>query len=293
MLMNSNCVVCVLNQILRVSDYLKLERGQKDRVFRKVLSAAPQIDFENLTAPEYAQKIYEIFTSAIGNHDPYKPLRKEQNDFVLKNKEFFIKNISNSANRLQAAAYYSLIGNIIDFGSEKLLDRNKIFDKIQNFIPDINDYSEFEQRLRNCRQILIIADNAGEAVFDLFFIREIKNLYPDLKIFYGVRSKPAINDIMENDAHYIGIPEYAGVIPTGSNCAGTIISNCTSEFITVYRNSDMVVAKGQGNYETLEARSEEILFVFKVKCSVVEEYLGIKSGSLIFAFNETIKKQKL
>lgn len=290
MLSNNNCVMCVLNQIIRVCDFSGVEEEKKDLIFKKSLQKAGQIDYKRMTSPEFAEKIYDIFTKISGEEDPYKKLRKEQNDLVLEKIDFFRERINHSSDPLQTSAVYSLLGNIIDYGAVRLFDTNEIFGQYENIQLSINDYAEFRRRLRGGKKVLIIGDNAGEAVFDRLFIEEIKKCNPGVKIYYGVRSTPAINDILEEDARYIGLDKVAQVLETGSTFAGTVVSRTTKEFQEVYHSADMIIAKGQGNFETLEPEDKDILFIFKVKCEVVARQSSLELGSLIFAFNSTLKK---
>lgn len=116
-------------------------------------------------------------------------------------------------------------------------------------------------------------------------MEQLKRKFPGLKIVYGVRSGPAINDIIREDAEYIGIGEYAEIIETGSTYAGTMIGYADPEFVKIYKGSDIVISKGQGNFETLEMeREKDIFFIFKVKCRIVAEYAGLPLNSLILGY---------
>lgn len=289
MFSDNQCIVCILNQVLRVCDVTGIENEKKDIIFKKALQKAVQVDYKHMSSPEFAEKIYRIFSHISGENDPYKKLRKNQNDLILDNIDFFRKNIGDSPDPLRTSAVYSLLGNIIDYGTASLFDPGELFQQFENIHLTIDDYPEFKGRLKDGGTLLIIADNAGEAVFDLLFIEEIRRLYPGSKIFYGVRSAPAINDILKEDARYIGIDKVARVLETGSTFAGTIVSKSTAEFQRIYKRADIVISKGQGNFETLEKENKDILFILKVKCEVVARYANFDNGSLLFAFNSTLK----
>jgi uncharacterized protein with ATP-grasp and redox domains len=114
-------------------------------------------------------------------------------------------------------------------------------------------------------------------------------------IFYAVRSAPAINDILKNEAEYVGIDHFANILESGSTFAGTRISRTTPEFKKVYHGADLIISKGQGNFETLESETgqERILYIFKVKCAVVAQTVQLDLGSMIFAFGDTIQRTKV
>ncbi|MCP4215399.1 MAG: DUF89 family protein, partial [bacterium] len=199
------CVVCILNQMLRVADYLELSEEAKDAVLQKTLKKAAGIPYSRITAPQLAQQLYGVVEKISGISDPYKALRKEQNDLVLNRIEMFEDRIKQSPDPLLTAGYYSLLGNIIDYGGVRVFDAQEVFKHFGEIEITINGYPRFKERLKQAKRVLVLGDNAGEAVFDKLFIREMKLFNPLLEIFYGVRSGPAINDVIKEDALYIGI----------------------------------------------------------------------------------------
>lgn len=283
------CVVCILNQVLRVADHLGLEEEQKDRVFQKAIKKAAGLPYQQLTAPEFSEQIYHVVAEVTGDPDPYKTLRKEQNRMVLDNIDAFRSRIAASSDPLLTAGYYALLGNIIDYGGVRIFDAGDILEQGETIDITVNDYSSFGERLAGARRVLILADNAGEAVFDRLFIEEMKRFNPRLEVVYGVRSAPAINDVILQDALDIGIRDFARVIETGATCAGTVVSRCTPEFREIYYGADIIISKGQGNFETLENEPEDILFIFKVKCDVVAQYIGLPLNSLVFSFRKRLR----
>lgn len=290
--MQSRCVVCILNQMLRLSDLLKYDETFVRRVFIRAARQISEMDFFSMTAPEFAEYIYDIFSKESGNSDPYRNLRKSQNEMVLNQIGYFRKEIENSPDPLFTAAFYSLIGNIIDYGGQELYNLDVLFDQYHGTPIALNDFPVCQAKLLAGNRILIIADNAGEAVFDLLLIEQIRRLNPSARLFYAVRSKPAINDVLREDAESIGIDRHAMILESGSTFAGTRINRANAIFRELYDSSDLIISKGQGNFETLETEPENIFFVFKVKCDVVARYIGMQNGDLILAFRETIQKNR-
>ncbi len=275
--------------MIRTCHTAGLSEEQTNQVFDHTLAAASQVNYRIITAPQFAEKIYRVFTEISGVQDPYLELRKEQNDLVLKKIDFFSERIKDAEDPLYSSAIYSLLGNVIDYGGVRLFDPNQLFRSFDEDQLTLNDYSWFSEKLAAADTLLFLGDNAGEAVFDKLFIQEMKRVNRDVEIFYGVRSAPAINDVLLGDAHYIGINRLTQVIETGSTLAGTVISLCNQDFQDIYHRADMIVSKGQGNFETLENEREDILFLFKVKCEIVAQHVGLPIGSLLFALSRTIK----
>ncbi len=280
------CISCILNQIIRVSDYLDLDEIQKDIIMQKALARSAKYDYKDITPPEFSEFLYDIVIEETKTYDPYKSLKKDQNDMILKLAEVFESKINDSDDPLLKAGTYSLAGNIIDYGGVQTFALN--LDEFDNLKIDINDFEQFRDKLNTCKTLLYIADNAGEAVFDKFFIKQIKKLYKNIDIYYAVKSKPAINDMTKTDAEYINIGEFTTIIESGMGMAGTVIKKTTDEFKNIYKNADLVISKGQGNFETLDTEKREILFIFKVKCKIVSDHSGIKQESNVFAFNSSI-----
>ncbi|MEN8154261.1 MAG: ARMT1-like domain-containing protein [Acidobacteriota bacterium] len=287
--MKKECVTCILNQITRVTEYLDLNNDLSERIFKRTLSKSDELDYFSFLPPLYSEIIYKELTDETGIPDPYKKLRKEQNDLILNNINGFRSKIRSSDDPLFTSLYYSLLGNIIDYGGVRIFDIDEIFSETEEQYLTVNDYVKFRNRLETAGTLLVISDNAGEAVFDMLFLEQIRKFYPDMKIWYGVRSGPAINDIIIEDAIYIGIDKYAEIIETGSTYAGTVIPISTPEFISVYNKSDIIISKGQGNFETLEGEdNKNIFFIFKVKCDVVSGFTGLKTGSLVLGYRNSL-----
>jgi len=285
MVMRNECAVCILNQIIRATNYMDLDKNKSDLIFKEALRKTFETGYSGMTPPFYSGKIYDAVAGLTGNGDPYKKLRKEQNDLILNNIELFRNRIGGSDDPLFTSLFYSLLGNIIDYGGVEIFDTEQIFNDLDGIEIRVNDYDKLKEKLESAASILIISDNAGEAVFDMLFMEQLKLKSSELKITYGVRSGPAINDVIKEDAEYIGIGEYAEIVETGSTYAGTMISHSDPDFVEIYKSSDIVISKGQGNFETLEMETgKDIFFVFKVKCKIVEEYTGLSLNSLVMGF---------
>ena len=138
-------------------------------------------------------------------------------------------------------------------------------------------YPRFKRALKKAKRILYIGDNAGEAVFDRVLIEELKNK----EIIFAVKAKPIINDVLFEDAVVCGIDKCALIISSGCDAPGTLLKFCSREFLKVYRDIDLVISKGQGNFEALAEEKRPIFFLFRAKCPVVAKHLGCKLGDII------------
>lgn len=138
------------------------------------------------------------------------------------------------------------------------------------------------EELRKAHTLLYIGDNCGEVVLDKVFIDVIKEVCPDLTVYYGVRGKPIVNDVTIDDAVMAGMNNSAIIISNGDISLGTVIERTSNDFKMIYDKADIVMCKGQGNYEgMLKSRKDNLFFLFMAKCRIVAEPLGIPVMSIV------------
>lgn len=289
MFMTRHCTVCILNQIIRTADHLEITEKEKERIFSLAVKEAAKMDHREYTSPEFAARIYAVLARETRDPDPYGSLKREQNRMILDRIDFFRSRIAAAPDPLFAAALTSLLGNIIDLGAESLFDSGSVFDDLQGVELACNDFPRFHDLLAGARRMLVIADNAGEAVLDRLFIEEVLRTYPALRVGVAVRSAPAINDVVMEDALHAGLGTVAEVFPSGSPCAGTLLSRATPRFREWFDGAELVVSKGQGNFETLEDARREIFFMFRVKCPMVARFSGFALAAPIMAFRDSLR----
>jgi len=130
-----------------------------------------------------------------------------------------------------------------------------------------------------------LGDNAGETVFDRILIEEIRQIDKNKKIYYAVKAQPIINDALFEDARVCGIDSSAEIISSGSDAPGTILEICSKEFLDIYKQADMVISKGQGNFEALSCPGRSVFYLFMAKCSVIARYVGCDIGDIILRYH--------
>ena len=204
-----------------------------------------------------------------------------------------IKRMASSSDSLQKAVELAIVGNVIDYGLRKSLDVGEELRRIvggegggagkEN--SSFFHYREFERALDTADTILYLADNAGEIVFDRVLIEEIKKFYPGKRITFAVKERPVINDSLMEDEIQWGINEIVNVRHAGSDAPGTILCHASTEFKKVFGEADMIISKGQGNYETLTEEEGPIFYLFMAKCEVVADYLGCSLEEIILLNN--------
>lgn len=284
-----DCISCLFEQLKKVLISFKpsipdivIISHQKELMKR--LIDLPDSEFGS---PILGGIVYKLASEVLDDPDPYQ---KEKKQIQEKAKLLYprLKETVNTAkNPLFQACLFSIMGNAIDLGAPLEIDIENDIDVISEKDLKIDDFQKFSMDLRNSQKILIIGDNTGEIFFDKVLLEEILNQYPTKEITYSVRSGPIINDSTMEDAIFAGIDKICKVVEN-SNYPGFILEDSTPEFIKVFNSSDLIIMKGQGNFESggnIEIKSK-VYFFLKAKCHVIEEYLNIPLGALILKKKE-------
>ncbi len=280
------CYNCFITQAIRSSRIHTQDTERILDVVQAVVKVLVDID-HNVPPPLISEYVYGTIRRKLGVDDPYGEIKKRYNDIAMGYLEFAMKRLESSDDPLECALKLSLAGNIIDFGSEvKRFDIMETINQTVNEGFDLNDIESFKKQLKRAKNLVLIADNAGEAVFDRVLLETIGRLYPSLKIHVFVRGGPIINDVTIDDAKYIGLDRVAHLVKTHRPIPGFWPAYCEDECKRIYDECDLIISKGQGNFETLtEIKDERVFFLFIVKCRVVANYLGVKKYAKIFKQN--------
>jgi uncharacterized protein with ATP-grasp and redox domains len=230
--------------------------------------------------PELGTNVHRIVKRITHNEDPYKQLKEKCNKMALNLYPKLKLAVRNSNDPLLTASKIAIAGNAIDFGPR--METNLIW-AVQNVLESelvINDVGQLEKSALKSRDILYLADNAGETFFDRILIGEL--VKGDINVTYVVKGGSILNDTTLRDAEMAGINSVAKIISTGTDCVGVLFSECSKEFLREFENSKLVISKGQGNYESLnDVKNKEIFFLLKIKCPIIAEDIGAKTGSTV------------
>ena len=275
MFLDPGCIPCIVNQAYNAAKLFT--NGDKELQLKIVKEACNAVLSVNgdFTAPKFSSVIQSLIENNLGIKNPYQKLKEEN----LKNAKRFIPYleimVDNSDDKLETAIKAAIAGNTIDYGANPKFNIEDEVNKITANKINLNSLKKFKNDLENASFILYIGDNFEEALFDKILL---KQLLPK-KIVFAVRSKPVLNDITLADAKQLGINELCDIIESGSKITGTNLAQCTSEFKELFENSDLVISKGQGNFETLMNEDRPIYFLFKVKCEAIARRCGLQVGT--------------
>jgi len=250
-------------------------------VVKEVCKAVENIDL-NSAAPMFSSTMQSIVEKALGTRNPYKKVKEEN----LRRARRFIKYLEtmvNSSNdRLEIALRVAIMGNTIDLAANPNFSIEQEVNRITVNKIDSETVRLLREDLKGASIVLYIGDNYEEALFDKILLEQIDTK----KLVFAVRSYPILNDVTLEDAKNLGIDKVCEVIESGSKIAGTDLKQCTPEFLDLFDKADVVIAKGQGNYETLMDVERPIYFLFKVKCEAIARRSGLPVGSSALYLNK-------
>lgn len=254
----------------------------KRLVLNELGGLLPQMDIKS-SPPHLAMAVYGLVEKYAGL-DPFREEKRKANKIALNIYPQLVEMIRTSSDSLLTALKIAAVGNIIDLGAYDFdIENLDLIEEINKHLAMdfyTHNLDEFAADLDSAHTILYIGDNAGEIVFDRALIKLLKTR--GKKIIFAVRGKPVINDVTLEDAQQVGIQQYAEVIDSGVPAPGCILSLCCKQFQQLFRHSDLVIAKGQGNFEALDNAPRPVYFLFKVKCKVLSTNLSIPQDSMVF-----------
>ena len=292
-----DCIPCFFKQALEASRIAGASQKTQKKIFDRLSENLSRISLSS-SPPEMGRVIYGLVREITSKKDPYKKIKDKSNKLALKLYDRLKHKVSRSDDRLLTAVELAIAGNIIDYGVKNSLDVNQELNKILNEEKKtlkkedstLFRFRLFKEVLSKAGNILYLSDNAGETVFDRILIEEIKRIDRNKKVIYAVKEKPIINDALVEDAYRCGINKIAEVISCGSDAPGTILSLCSEDFLKIYKEADMIISKGQGNFEALSRETRPIFFLFMAKCPVVAKDVGCNLGDIILLYHLGRKK---
>ena len=274
-----DCIPCFVRQALDSARLVTDDEQIHEKVVREVLRLSADLDMSQ-SPPAIGQKIHQLIRKMIGNNDPYHRIKEQFNNLALKLYPELEERVRESEDPFATATRLAIAGNIIDFGVKTSLAESDVEKTIeQSFNGHLNDskIQEFKFAVAEAGKILYLADNAGEIVFDRLLIEQL----PVEKVTVVVKGDPVINDATMEDAETAGLTNILAVIDNGSDAPGTILETCSQTFRDRFEDADLIIAKGQGNYETLSDLDKNIFFILKAKCPVIARDLGCEIGEMI------------
>ncbi|MCF7853178.1 MAG: ARMT1-like domain-containing protein [Candidatus Pacebacteria bacterium] len=272
------CIPCLVRQAVDSVRDAGLDDEEQADVLRTVLREMGEMDLL-ASPPAMSQRIHELVRAQSGIPDLYASQKKASNELALRLFPELREEVAGANDPLELALRLVIAGNIIDLGVKSGLCDGDVHESIEHAIaaPFDGDVKAFADAVNAADTILYLADNAGEIVFDRLLIERL----PRERVTLAVKGGPIINDATRADAEVAGLCDMVSVIDNGFDAPGTILEKCSPEFRERFWNADLIIAKGQGNFETLSDVDAPVVFLLKAKCPVIARHLDCEIGSLV------------
>ena len=278
-----DCSLCLMRQALEAARFATPDTNIHERVIREVMTDVLEMGFA-VPPPVIGQKIHRTIRALTKNPDPYFSVKQKFNELMLSRLDHFRDLVKSSADPFETAVRLAIAGNTIDFAIRANLEAKDIDEAIDSALkqPINGDIDALRQIIDKSKKILYLADNSGEIVCDRLLI---EHLLPK-DIVACVRGLPIINDVTLEDAEQVGLTEIVPVISNGNDGIGTMLEQCSQEFMTVFHEADLIISKGLGNFETLICYNRTMLplpvaFLFKAKCAFIANFSGTQLGDSV------------
>ena len=282
-----DCIPCILRQALDAARLVSTNPAVHEQIIHDTLLWVGKMDL-NQTPPAIAQHIHRQLREITGVDDPYRQAKDWLNSLALELIPTLRAEVYSANDPLLMAVRLAIVGNVIDMGVNGNLSEMDVRQAVDQALtePFFGEMDRFRQAIAEAQSILYLADNAGEIAFDYLLVEQIS---PE-RVTVAVRGAPVINDATLIDAQAAGFDKIVEVIDNGSDAPGTILSDCSQEFRYRFANAGLIIAKGQGNFETLSNEPGNLFFLFKVKCSVIADHIKQPVGMQVLTQSAFVRK---
>jgi len=276
------CIPCIMKLMESTLGKADMDSQSRQAILDKFREDWVKTDLA-LPPARTAGLIYQKVLKEIEQDDLFKAHKKSSIQEALKLYPLLKELVEQASDDLDAAIRISALGNILDAGNPNSYDIDEEITKLFDDKIWGDSLEIFREKLTEVDSLLVLADNAAEAVFDRVLIETL-----DVPVIYATKSAPAFDDALLIDAKQAGIDQVARLVESGTPYIGTYLPSCTSAFQELYSSAPLVLAKGQANYETLSDTTRDIFFLLKVKCEVISKEIGYPKGSLTLNYkNQT------
>ncbi len=278
------CVPCYLKQALSAAREVTDDPDEQRHVLNEVALVLPELSLEDTPAHNSTYALWRA-QEVLGCSDPFRSKKRDYNELALRLYPEIRSKVSASSEPLRTAVRVAAAGNVMDLGilSAGEVDVVGVLDQIVQHGFTEDDCAVLEERAATGTRLLYLLDNAGETVFDRVLIEEL--CATGMEVTAVTKEQAILNDATMQDAELAGLDDVCRVVSNGSPMIGTELGTCSEEFRGLFLGVDLIVSKGQGNFETLNETSRPILFILKAKCPEVARELGVELGDVVAKFN--------
>lgn len=273
-----DCLECIAAQALRAARVATDDPEVQRRILDETVRNIPGMSLSKSPA-ELSLICYELAAALTGNYDPYSGLKHAQNEFALKLEPELRAMVAQSDDPLVTALHLAAAGNVIDLGVQhaKDIDIRAEIERTMSERFAVDHTEALNESLEKCRDLVYLLDNAGEIVFDKILIEE---LLKRTRVTAVVKAGPMINDVLMEDARQVGLTDLCEVIDNGGAFVGSPLNLVPESFMKRLEQADVIIGKGQGNYETVDEFPGDVFLILKAKCHVIAEHMGVQYGQV-------------
>lgn len=281
MTIDKDCVECIINQSVKVSNAINASKALSNELKSSVTMMSKDFSFDD-NPPEIASYVYEKMAQIANKADLYDEVKEASTKKALSFVPVLKDKLLYSDDKLLTCTKIAVAGNVIDLAAAVEFDLEEELEKIFDTHFAYNDFDILKEKLTSAKNVLVIGDNVGEHIFDYMFIETLKELYPSINYSYMVRGNPIINDVTMKEAKEAGFDKLCNLVDSGVNTPGFAYNRANSYSKELFDSVDLVISKGMGNYECLSpSHRENICFLLKVKCGVVANSLNKNIGDIV------------
>jgi uncharacterized protein with ATP-grasp and redox domains len=282
--LNLDCIPCFQRQALQAVRFISDDEKLQERVLREVAKKLLASDWDS-TPPELAHQVHSIVRRITNEEDPYKKVKRESNDLVLKLYPELKETVRKSRDPLRTAVRLAIAGNIIDFGVPQKFNLEETIREVLKKGFAIDDYEKFKEKQKDAKTLLFFVDNAGEIGLDKLLVETILEMKKLEKIVFVVKGGPIINDATIEDAVYVGLDRLPNseFLTISNGDAGTGPARSSQMVRKWIREHDLVISKGQGNYEGL-SEHKRLFFMLMAKCPIIASDINVNVGDIILEY---------
>jgi len=273
------CLPCFLRQAVEAAKLATEDPLKQWEAVEAVLGVLSQASVDD-RPPKIATQVHRAVRRVSGCDDPYSQVKKDSNKAAMELYPRAEELVESSRDPLQTAAKLAVVGNIIDSGVNLHFDLQTEIERVNERDFATGDFERFREEIAKASTVLYLSDNAGEIVFDRLLIEQVNH---DKAMSVAVRAEPMLNDALLADAEFAGVGRSSRILTRGTGAAlpETGEGHCPDEFLNAYRHADVIIAKGQGNYEWLSETTANVFFLLMAKCPVVARDVGVDVGELV------------
>lgn len=283
-----SCEKCLYDRQVNIAQSISDETARESYLIeiREILTNRREED----SAPYMVYCFKEVQKKYFESLDIFPDIKQQYNSLMLDMEAEIEARIEGAADPLETAIIYARIGNYIDFGAMNHVDQSELLKLLEEESQVRLDRVAYEAFCKECekgKHFLLLCDNCGEIVLDKLFVRQLKKRFPHLTVSAMVRGEPVLNDVTMEDAVFSGMDREAALISNGNGVAGTVVELLSPQARKVLEEADVILSKGQGNYESLSGYKGVVYYSFLCKCELFTSRFGVPRLTGMFVKEES------